>query len=200
MTNNITDKFKNSLKILKDEHRQAYICYTIWKGLYKSRDEYLDELNSSYVFFINTQYAHLNTASMSTAKIFDTRNDIHLVKLINSAEQNKAIFKRIIEDDQIVLHKKFITDNDEIIKNLLTIRDKYLAHIDKLQLNQSIDDILNEYPITPLQLESLILYADEVLIYYSNKFYDQDIGTIIRENEDDYLKVLEAIRFKLQTK
>ncbi len=48
-------------------------------------------------------------------------------------------------------------------------------------------------------MAELISSVDNILLYYRNCFYDEDIGSIKRENEDDYKNVLEAIRFKLRS-
>ena len=78
--NDIAVKFKQSLNILRNEIRQAYISFIIWKGLDQSKNEYIDEMNEAYVFFQNTLFSHFNTATLSLIKVVDHRNDININK------------------------------------------------------------------------------------------------------------------------
>jgi len=199
MTKNIENKFKQSLNIIRDENRQAYISYVIGNGLYESVDEYIDEMNNSHVFFINTIHSHFYTSTMSICKVFDKRNDIHITKLINMAIQNKNIFTASIDDEVVANQLTWIKGLNKKIDKLMETRDKYLAHIDKIQLKQSVEEILKQLPITRTEMAEIIDGVDEILLYYKNCFYNEDIGSIIREDEDDYKKVLEAIRYKLKS-
>ena len=70
-------------------------------------------------------------------------------------------------------------------------------HLDKILITKDINELLKENKVTLGQFEKSITKVEEMVLYYRNKFDGTDISKVVRQDEDDYKKILEALKIKL---
>ena len=185
---------------------------TMWKGLKNKLHkgaEYEVILGYSPCFWIVTLNNLLDKALLGTAKLYDEHNDCFGVKkLINVCEQNQKLFpksyelkcengytgeeyshtiQRNISTDIKTARQKYQSLQDERTQ-LITLRDKHLAHLDK---NFFLDasELYNEVSLKGETLENLIDTAADI----ANSFLSALSNVTVRveyQNADDYKSLL----------
>jgi len=222
-------KFKKYYDKLIWETINARAHLKLWERLEKYKSSHLHELNQAPHFFNFTIKAHLDDALLTLSRILrEQRDALTISEFLNFAEQNKGIFTtQAFEQHQrhkpnfieywTENHKPVTPENIEedrqklkslehTIDNLITWRDKVLAHTDRAFLLKG-RIISKEYPLRRQQLQEVIESLVEILNRYSlaydsstflEKFIGEDdvrhVMDYIRSHIEDRKKQLEALR------
>ena len=182
--------------------------WVMWKGLrdeLQEGAEYEKLLEYSPCFWTITLNNLLSKALLGTAKLYDENKDsLGLKTLINRCEQNQGLFpkSRTIkctdaytrEPDSFVISKNISADivmlrekYESVQKyrdQLMTLRDKHLAHMDKKYF--LIDsDLYSKVALKKDSLEALIETAGEIANCLLSNLSDTVIP-IEYDNSDDY--------------
>ncbi len=191
----------------------------LWERLEKYRSSYLKELNQAPHFFTFTMRAHLDDALMTSSRIMrKQKGALTIWKFLNFAEKNSEIFsdeafsqrmkqKPDYDEDwgkshtpitrkEIEEDKQKLSNLEHTINNLITWRDKVIAHIDrKFLVTGKI--ISKEYPLERQQLQEVIDTIVEILNRYSYAF---NSSTFLEKipGEDDVQYVMDFIRSHIQ--
>ena len=200
-------------------HARAHL--KLFERLENYRTDYPHELRKANHFFGFTIKAHLDDALMTLSRILDDRrrrDPLTIWKFLNFAEQNLGIFsneafskrtkgKSDYYDSLVESHKPIarreiekdrqkLNDLESTINNLITWRDKVIAHIDPhyLRSGKRIDE---DYPLEIQQLNEAIDTVAQTLNRYSQAYHTE---TWLKEylGENDIQEVMNAIRFRIQ--
>jgi hypothetical protein len=127
-------------------------------------------------FFVLTMDSLANDIIIRFAKLFDGGSSYgNLFKLLNLIEVNFDLFpkeKKLILSEVSTHRKMFKEDNNELLQNLKTWRDKNYAHWDKIYFFDADRPKLGEdSPILYGQLLTLLQTSADVINYYSKMLY-----------------------------
>jgi hypothetical protein len=194
----------------------------LWECLEGYKSSYLKELNQAPHFFTFTIRAHLDDALMTLSRIIRRQKDAFTIwDFLNFVEKNPEIFSdeafsqrmkqkpdyeeygeyrvkshTLITQKDIEKDKQKLLSQEQTINNLITLRDKVIAHIDRnFLLTGKV--ISNEYPLQPQQLEEVIDNIVEILNRHSYA-YNSSIWLEKIPGEDDVQNVMDFIRFYIQ--
>ena len=190
--------------------------WVMWNGLRDELQEgskYNKLLEYSPCFWTITLNNLLSKALLGTAKLYDEdRESLGLKKLINKCEQNQGLFPKSrtikctdaytgnpdnftisknISADIVTLREKY-----ESVRNyreqLMTLRDKHLAHMDKKYF--LIDsDLYSKVALKKDSLEELIKTAGEIANCLLSNLSDTTVY-VEYHNSDDYEILLHYIK------
>lgn len=174
---------------LRDELNKAYTYYEISKTLREMMVTRRAEFSEALTFFSLTLYATLFSAVMSISRFIDSRRDsLHLHEFFKFVKNNLDLFsarayeerllKRGMDSEEcghwLSLHTDVTAEMVEQDKakiaslpcrNLRAWRNKKLAHIDRSAAIKSAD-IMEEYPVTIQEIDTIILTLHEILDRY----------------------------------
>ncbi len=193
----------------------------LWKRLENYKASYLDELSQAPHFFTFTIRAHIDDTLITLSRILDSRrrgDPLNIWKFLDFTEQNCEIFSnqafsqrmrgksehyeyqvkshRPITQKEIEEDRQKLKGLKQTIDNLITWRDKVLAHVDrKFLLTGKI--VSREYPLQRQQLEEVIDTLLEILNRYSYAFKSSTYLEKI-PGEDDVQYVMDCIRFYIE--
>ena len=186
--------------------------WTMWNGLREEMQngaKYEILLDFSTCCWTITLNNLLSRALLGTAKLYDeNKKCIGLQKIINICEQNQGLFPKsrtTTYTDGYTFKKtsftmpKDIGDDIRIAKQkyqeiydcrtqLITLRDKYLAHADK-DIFLDIEAFYHEVALKKEALEKLIETAESILNSFLADLSDTRVYTEF-ENSDDYKNLL----------
>ncbi len=217
-----TDVEKRFLKYYEKlilETIQARAHLKLWERLEGYKSSYLDELNSAPHFFNFTMKAHLDDTLMTLSRILREQNKAFTIsKFLDFVEREIKVFSseafchRVkcnpsydeywikshspITKEKIEEDRRKLGSLEETITNLITWRDKVLAHIDKGFL-ESDRKISQEYPLKRQELEKVIQALIDILDRYSGAY---DLSSFAEEfpGEDNVQFVMDCIRYYIQ--
>lgn len=193
----------------------------LWERLENYKSDYLRELNQAPHFFTVTIKAHLDDALLTLSRILDRRrrrDPLSIWKFLNFVEQNREIFstqaftQRMrqkpdydeywVKSHTPITQKEIEEDRQRLenlgstINNLITWRDKVIAHIDRrFYLKGKV--ISKKHPLKRQQLQDVIDALLKILNRYSASYKS---STFHHEfiSEDDIQHVMDFIRFQIQ--
>lgn len=190
--------------------------WLIWKGLRNNLHkgaEYEELLEYSPCFWTITLDNLLSKVLMGTAKLYDEdKGCMGLQKIINICEQHQKLFpkSRTImvtdgytgEKDSYIVEKDIIADIKnarqkyqsikDIRMQLITLRDKHLAHTDK-SVFLGTEEFYREISLKGEALEKLIEIAADIVNTFLSNLSDTLFYTEF-ENADDYEKLLRYVK------
>lgn len=186
--------------------------WSIWKGLREEMQEgakYEKLLEISPCFWTITLDNLLTKSLLGTAKLYDEDKEcIGLQKIINICEQNQKLFpenrtvmytdgytneqhsyfmKMSISEDIKRAREKY-QSVQKFRMQLITLRDKHLAHTDK-KIFLEAEEFYNEVSLKRTSLEKLLETASDI----TNLFLSNLSGAAVHteyHNVDDYEKML----------
>ena len=138
MSNNEQQIFKQWLKQIIEELVWANCYFKVWEQLWPSTEEIAHVENLYLNFFQLTRTAHNNQFLLQLSKILDHHKDsINIFKLIKMVEKQPGLItEKSLDIDAL---KAKLSEKEEVLKRLRTLRDKKLAHIDeKFHINASL--------------------------------------------------------------
>lgn len=186
--------------------------WVMWNGLrdaLQEGSEYNKLLEYSPCFWTITLNNLLSKALLGTAKLYDeNKKCMGLQKIINICEQNQKLFSKnrtttytdgytgeknsftVSKDisESIRISKQKYQDIHNFRTQLITLRDKYLAHADK-DIFLDIEAFYNEVALKKDALEKLIETAENILNSFLADLSDTRVYTEF-ENSDDYKNLL----------
>lgn len=186
--------------------------WLMWKGLRKNLQkgaEYEKLLEFSPCFWTITLNNLLSKVLLETAKLYDENKDcMGLKKIINICEQHQKLFPEsrtimftdgytgekdsYIEEKDIVADIKSARQKYQSIKDirvqLITLRDKHLAHTDKSVFLET-EEFFREVSLKGEALEKLMGIAADIVNTFLMNLSDTKFYTEL-ENADDYIKLL----------
>lgn len=200
-------------------HARAHL--KLWERLESYKASYLKELNQAPHFFTFTLKAHLDDVLVILSRILDRRrrgDPLSIWKFLDFAEQNLEIFSNEafsqrmreksnydeywvkshtpITQKEIEEDRQKLTGLQNTINNLITWRDKVIAHIDrKFLLAGKI--VSKEYPLQRQQLQEVIDTLFKILNRYSGAYTSSSYAEIF-PGEDDAQFVMDCIRSHIQ--
>ena len=207
-------------KLIKETlHARAHL--KLFEKLEDYRTSYQRELKKAKHFFGFTIKAHLDDSLLTLSRILDKRtycDPLTIWKFLNFAEQNLEIFSNkafsqrmkgksdyydsLVESHEPITREEIEEDKQKLnslentITNLITWRDKVIAHIDRdyLLSGKRIDE---DYPLEIKQLNETIDTVAQTLNRYSQAFHNK---SCLKEylGEDDIQEVMNAIRLSIQ--
>ena len=210
-------KYERYYNSIIQEIINARMHFKLYKCLQESGKDYLKELNQAPGFFNFTIKAHLDAGLMHMFKVFKRQKDsITIEEFLDFVESNLELFsteafskreagssyKKQIKNHcpvtpQDVKNDRYKLDGfKQVIKNLMTWRDKKYAHIDKKFALGQID-ISKDFPIKLTELEDITTNVADILNRYSRAY---DSSTYIVDMVGTYGVdiVLGAIRLRLE--
>ena len=190
--------------------------WVMWNGLrdeLQEGSEYNKLLEYSPCFWTITLNNLLSKALLGTAKLYDENKDsLGLKRLINKCEQNQGLFSKSctikstyaytgssdtftnsknISDDIVMLREKY-ESVQKYRDQLMTLRDKHLAHMDKKYF--LIDsDLYCKVALKKDAFEALIKTAGEIANCLLSNLSDTTVY-IEYHNSDDYEILLHYIK------
>lgn len=145
--------------------------FIIWKELENNKSGEINNIDEQYL----TKKAHFDSALMHLFRLIDEHPDSKgIEKYLGFVGNHPRIFRKI--EPEIV--NKFINDDKaslkimhKAVKNILGLRDKYYAHIDRKYFMNK-DKAFNDYPVTPEDIENLFILIGGILGKYNEFFCD----------------------------
>ena len=196
---------------------EDYMHHVIWANDYfcaynsilDGGQKYYEEVCLANSFFTITRYSLISSMLMEIVKLFDSREEKCLSKLIELCIQHRDVFPictyyALWKDDLnvndvdalLALAKKEIGNLEPLVLSLKTRRDKYYAHNDKKYFSPS-SNLSDDCPIIENDVKSLLRYAAELC----NSLLKALTETYIYPkhiDSDDLLKLLMCAHRKLQ--
>ena len=207
-----TEKLEAILNKILGEITIIKANWFIWKGLREEMHEgaaYATLLEFSPCFWTITLDNLLSKALLGTAKLYDEdKNCFGLLKIINICEQNQKLFPKSrsvtvtdsytgeklsysklkdINADIRSARKKY-QSVEEFRIQLITLRDKHLAHSDK-RIFLEAEEFYNEVSLKREAFEKLIETAVDITNSFLSNLSDTVVYTKF-QNVDDYEKLL----------
>jgi len=146
-----------------------YFC--AYNSIYDGGQKYYDEVCLANTFFTITRYSLISSMLMEIIKLFDSREEKCLLKLIELCMEHMDIFPAgkyyVLWKDAIIVNsidellnlaKKELENLEPSLLSLKIRRDKYYAHNDKkyFSRNASLSD---DCPIVENEIEYFLRYA-----------------------------------------
>ncbi|MBN1161881.1 MAG: hypothetical protein JXA17_08040 [Dehalococcoidales bacterium] len=204
--------FLKYYEALIQETMHAHSHLKLWEQLVDHSKDYIDEFNEALHFFRFTIKAHLDDAILTLARILDNNEkSLNIWKFLHYAEQNIEIFSieafdRHIKNDQyyndlmeshsiltlsdIISDRKKLDELKHVIYVLKKWRDKKLAHFDRRFHIKKFN-----ISIQLQQIKGVIDALANILNRYSAAYHEKSMS-INFVGEDDFMNVLDAIRFQ----
>jgi len=205
------DTFKSYFDELWEKTNRAISHWFLWRAIYEAPPECIDKMNNHIKFFKFTYDAHLDMSLFHAFKVIDKHPDsLNIYKFLNYVEQNLDIFsddefrKRLDDNPHLeslikrreeptnktVMEDKCkLNEFDNIISNLLTVRNKLKAHIDRKELKT---DFEKDFPIKPTEYETLLCTLAKILSRYRYP-YDAVIPSVYKDFNEDIKKLCENL-------
>ena len=189
--------FREQFDIVKMQVVMGKAHLALWKNLSKrlGSDPKGTVISVAPTFFGMTLEAHLNTAILHAARIFDTHRDsLNIQKLLNRADSEQGTLS---QDQRKVLAEAVAEGNARLlnlepVRNAVnTRRSKTLAHLDPKIVSNPIE-VVKQSEITVADLDGIFDSAWQVLngisaVYWDLSFSHQLIGVDDCELVVDYV-------------
>lgn len=143
------ENLNSILDILTSELWAAVRYYQITKQLFEANKQF-PLLNSSQIFFAGTYDACSNELVLSLSKILVEKDDgVTIFYLLNCALAKRKEFPFAKKDSIVAFVKKQkeeLQKFEPIVEDLRILRDKTVAHLDKIHVNRPDQVIINYFP------------------------------------------------------
>lgn len=193
------EKFENDMNGLIEDLHEINSFFIIYNYLYSqtTNEEDIKVMNKAPAFFGITMKSLQQSGFMGLSRIFESgrRSDKNIFKFLGFLEANhKYIFKEntVVNHLTIQEDKKKLDEVKDIIDNLITWRDKIIAHNDKIYFKK--EGLLSEqYPIEHNNIKMLIDLGAEILNKYQSAYNDKHTVMEVL-NVYDVKKVIQALK------
>ena len=220
MQNNLSKpeiQFKKYIDAIMRELHSAYFGFIIYKYIEKWRTEYQKELNEAGVFWGLTQRAHFIDTVLRLNKVCD--NDLETINvhtLLDLAEQNLWMFtgkpfyarkpgydypysQNVPEITKELLSEHRQRYTTFYKTNLRKLRNRVLAHIDKVVVMQDIWPF-GKWSVDIAQMETIINDLDDTLNLLSIAFDGSKYSMKFEFLEQGMIDMMELMRKGLAEK
>lgn len=199
---NTKREFSEWRKAISHELRSASWHYCLYRGLWREISKDPAPFNRARAFWALTLEAHLESARMSLARLYDQQTkSIALLNWLRSIEavpdlldlseqaMRRNFVRERFETEKLARDIEAVRSTDPIVNKLVTIRGNAIAH--RSEASISLSDFLRDNPIKFTEYEKLIdrgsTLLDRYSVLFDGKAYALDTG-----EEDDYKMVLSA--------
>jgi hypothetical protein len=211
-------EFERLIEGLSEDLVSASIHFELYRDLRSSTKGYLRELNQSVAFWQATFRAHLDSTIFRLCRIYDQHDKaLSLLNWLDTIKGNLHMFdipnfRARLRDNpfvnslaaeprkpdlsQLQADIASASESNPLVKKLIILRGNVFAH--KYAKNIMRDkDLLETYPLTWEEIQSLLETGLAILNRYSGLFQAQHYSSKV-VGHDDYLYVLGAIRADLE--
>lgn len=191
MSSYTDEQFNILLDTLAEGLLNAKQHYRIFKKLHESLDEYNREIYQHIGFWGWTFDAHLNMAILCLCRSYDKHRDaLSLNKFLEIIKSQPNRFSEDINQDELEKDIKLISNDNPLIKKILSMRDKKIAHTDiKLSIEREKEpNLLSFEEIQILIDRGFEIYNKYRLLYNNSRISEEFSG------QDDYKYILSNIK------
>ncbi len=214
------EQFNNLLDALAGDIIDGELYFKLYKDLNQNIENYHREFNQSRTFWGITRKALVDSTLLRLCRIYDTNTkSLSLFNLLDTIKANLEIFdvdsfRERLRDNPFVdslsetarkpdieelnQHISEINTRNPLVKKFIIWRHNILAHKTATNVVNNID-VTEEYNITYNDISELLARATNILNKYSGLFRASSYSTQA-VGYDDYLNILNAIRYRLDSR
>lgn len=163
------DKFINEIYRISSAHR-------LYLQLAKQQEEDAEILEPAHQFFSRTFEAIESEIIVSLTKLYEgrrpdgrnSRSDRNLMKLVDFVRSNRTAVEwgnQEISHEQVEEHERLILEQENIVENIIGLRDEFYAHHGKDYFLDS-EGLTDDYPLDVEEIQSLLQVAEGIVEDY----------------------------------
>jgi hypothetical protein len=196
-TGNFKEKIINLIDRYFSELMYAHATFETYYLLKFGSKKFEKAYGISPAFFSLVRKSLFSESVMTLCKFMEghNRSDLNLNKFLEKLKNNKEIFNGLKHDEDIDLEESYdkykvqISNYEVLIKNLLSWRDKMIAHFDKGMMEDSISEV----KVSAEDIRELIDFIGGLLNYYMYKIEKGKIVSYKYTNFDDVNKLINFV-------
>jgi hypothetical protein len=191
-----TEEFDRLLDRLARDIVDAAIFRRLRSDLVASFDEFSREFTQSWTFWSLSFQAYIEVALHLLSRIYvGEKRSLSIRSWLEAIKNNPKLFQTSPDPVQLDRDIDSVKDDDPIVKNLVILRNKVLAHTNWRNVAQK--RVGDRFALTFKEVDALVLRASEILNRYSMLFKQTAWSPTI-SGHDDFRTILNALRADLE--
>jgi hypothetical protein len=194
-----TERVENDVDRFIDEIVRIDSAHRLYLRLTEQWREDVDVMNTAHLFFRRVFEAIESEIIVSLSKLYEIgRSDRNLMKLVNYVRSNRTSVDwgyEEISHEQTDEHKQLIKEQQEVVENVISRRDKFYAHHDK-EYFLNANDLTEDFPLDVDGVEALLEVAERIVGDYYRALTGSDmdmtgnidVGRVFRALGEQYLR------------
>jgi hypothetical protein len=206
-------QFDALLASLSEDTATASIHWRLCKDLWASVNEFIRELNQSPAFWSLSMNAHREVVLFRLSRLYDQQNRaLSLPSLVATVSANVHLFEverfkerlkenpfvlslaegaRMPDSETLTSDAREVSESDPLVKRLIALRNRVLAHRDPSAVLGSQDDLPGE--LSEAEIDTLVERAAATVNRYSSLF-KANTHLMKMLGQDDFRRVLRHVK------